>query len=166
MSIPGSLLSALLPSTLPAAQATAKSLVQRAAQTFGDLLHPPLANGPSEPKSLTPRAPETRTASSKPTSVKEGVTARLSEWLQSVVHRLGWQGPPPAVTLVSDGVGVPKVESAPRALAGPLQESLSQQVELIQAINQATRERLDADPLQWLPGHEPEIRWILPGPPP
>lgn len=164
MSIPGSLLSALLPNTLPAAQATARSLAQRAAQAFGELVHPqsPSSSGPSEAISTPPQQGLDLPATPKGSSASERITARLTEWLRTVANRLGWNGSNQKITVVSDGVGVPKIESAPAALAGPLQESLSQQTELIQAINEATRERLESDPLQWMPGHEPEVRWTIP----
>lgn len=159
MTIPGSFLSAILPPTLPAVQQTAKSLVQGAARVFGELVQPsPVSgNGLSETSSDEPRNP---TLGLSP-RVRGGLHDQLAQWVRGIADRLGMSDSRPEVAIISDGVGIPRVEG-PENLARALQESLDSQPELVEAINSSAREALESDPLQWMPGHEPRVRWAIP----
>jgi hypothetical protein len=159
MTIPGSFLSAILPPTLPALQQTAKSLIQGAARAFGELVQPSpaLANGPSETSSddlrnqslgLSPKA-------------RVGLPDQLAQWIRAIANRLGMNDSLPEIAIVSDGVGIPRVEG-PENLTRALQQSLESQPELVEAINRSARETLESDPLQWMPGYEPRVRLAIP----
>lgn len=163
MSIPGSLLSALLPTTLPAVQQTARNLAQGATRAFGEWIQSPLesANGLSEPNSAARIPPKNGSTDLKSESPSERLRTRLAQWLEAFSNRLGLKDVPPGIAIVSDGVGIPRVDG-PEEIAGDLQQSLLQDPDLVDAINQATRAELENDPLQWMPGHEPFARWAIP----
>lgn len=163
MSIPGSLLSAILPTTLPAVQQTARTLARGATQAFGEWIQPPPepANGPSEPSSAAPISQLNSPSRPGSESPSERLRARLAQWLEALSSSLGLKNVPPGIAIVSDGVGIPRVDG-PEEIASNLQQSLLQDPDLVDAINQATRAELENDPLQWMPGHEPVARWAIP----
>ncbi|MFN9714702.1 MAG: hypothetical protein ACK57G_12995 [Planctomycetota bacterium] len=159
MTIPGSFLSAILHPAVPAVQQTAKSLVQGAARAFGELVQPsPVSdNGPSETSFDDPRKP---TLGLSPRG-KGGLQDQLTQWVRGIANRLGLSDSQPEVAIIADGVGIPRVEG-PENLTRALQESLEREPELVEAINRSARETFESDPLQWMPGHEPRVRWAIP----
>lgn len=163
MSIPGSLLSAILPTTIPAVQQTARNLAQGVTQAFGEWIQPPpeSANGPLEPNFGAPTNQIDSSTDPKSESPSDRLRARLAQWLQAFTSSLGLKNVPPGIAIVSDGVGIPRVDG-PEEITSDLQQSLLQDPDLIDAINQATRSQLENDPLQWMPGHEPVARWAIP----
>lgn len=162
MNIPGSLLSAILPTSLPAVQGTAQSVLRQAARLFGEPAPArlPSANGPSEPISSS-ATPPARPAAEKRIAPDDRLSARLRQWLQSWAQRRGGDGSLPPVTIVADGVGVPKIQ-APQSVSGSLTDSLLEDPDLIDSINAAARDQLESDPLRWMPGYEPVARWTIP----
>jgi hypothetical protein len=164
MTIPGTLLSAVLPTALPAVQQTAKSFAREATRVFGVWAQPASepVNGRSEPTSETRKTLPPGPVSPEPSTPSERLKARIAQWVQRMADGLGLGDEPLSISIVADGVGIPQVEG-PAALAGPLQESLLAQPDLIEAINGVSREQLQSDPLQWMPGHEPQVRWAFSG---
>jgi len=171
MNLPVSWLSALLPQSLPAFQATARSL-SYSAQTFGAaLLHGPPSptNGPSEgaSKETADSLKMSESATQKASDpAKADPSAKLRARLASLVARirasLGIEQQTPPVQLVADGVGIPEVHG-PEGLRQALQAHLHQAPELVSEINTAARRELDEHPLRWMPGNEPTLRWTIDG---
>lgn len=168
MTIPGSFLSAILPRTLPAVQQTARSLAEGAARAFGEWVQPSpaSANGLSEPGSEAAMGSTDLPTDRGSATPSERLRAQLARWLQAVSSSFGATDfassiASPSIAIVSDGVGIPRVEG-PEGWIGPLQESLLGQPDLIDAINRVSRDQLESDPLQWMPGHEPQVRWAIP----
>ena len=170
MTIPASFLSAILPSTLPAVQQTAKSLADKATQAFGEWFQSPqeTVNGHSVPttdstteiEAFLSDPSESRSGPALRTVGQAGPTAlqeKLVQWLRSFASQMGLGDKQLPVTLIADGVGIPQVEG-PENLANSLRESLLSQPELIEAINQSARQELESDPLKWMPGYEPRVR--------
>jgi hypothetical protein len=169
MTIPASFLSAVLPKTIPVVQRTAQNLAQQATQAFGEWFQSPQGadNGQSEPISEPTNQPENYPAdllASRNESNRFALQEKLAQWLRSFTSQLGFGDKPPAITIVADGVGIPGIEG-PENLVQGLRESLLSQPELVDAINQAARRELEADPLQWMPGHEPLVRMPIPAQP-
>lgn len=162
MSIPGSLVSTVLPSSLPALQATAKSLAGRAARAFGELLqpNPTPGSGPSEPTATPESTPAPSPENSLEPEGSSALPSRLGAWLRSVAHRLGWKNSDVAdVSVVADGVSVPQVRG-PDGLRQTLQSALESDDALVQEINAATRDQEAQNPLRWMPGQESKITWL------
>jgi hypothetical protein len=154
MSIPASFLSAVLPQSLPIVERTARKVVQQATEAFGEWFQPPEGdNGRSVPTSEAKTEP-----SSPPPS--DRLQDKLALWIRSVAKSIGMTGPLPDIAVVSDGVGIPTIEG-PENLSGPLRQSLQSQPDLIEAINQVSRDQQASDPLQWMPGYEPQVRWSI-----
>jgi hypothetical protein len=162
MTIPASFLSAVLPNTLPVVQQTARTLAYQATKAFGEWFQSPQEadSGPSVPTSGATKEPERYPPDPwafRSSSNRNSLQEKLGQWLRSFANQMGLGDQPPAITIVADGVGIPRIEG-PEDFATGFRESLLGQPELVDAINQVARHELESDPLQWMPGHEPLVR--------
>ncbi len=168
MSFPVSMLSALLPPSLPAVQATAQSLGKSTAQAFGSLLQnlAPTASGLSEPNasSQSNSSSQPNRAPDPAASPADRLRARLADIVAKLRAMAGLESSRQPVHVIADGSGVPTVEGPPE-IRQRLQQLLDSDPNLVGQINAASRDQQADDPMQWLPGGTSAVRWTIPSSP-